>query len=124
MEEKQKLRFKEDGVDKMEIKRFKLVYTIKRDEFYRIKNLNAFDSRVAYNKIRINLFLKCKNKVEYLSNKNILSKWWGGYYQLKDLVNDYSYLDIDIEFYECWKDSLVRGLARGTMNQMRKDGII
>ena len=109
---------------KMKPKRFKLIHFVSREEFYRLKKLDAFEGRIAYNKIRKELYLKSKDIVLNYKNKNIISKWWNDYYKLKDLTENHTYLDIDVEWWENPKDSLVRAFSGMVMHHMKKEGLI
>ena len=104
--------------------RFTLRYTIKRKDFYECQKLDGFKSRMYYTKIRKQLFINSVDKVDRLKNRNFIVKWWNDYKKLKNLTENYTYLDIDIEFWEDSRDSLVRALAGLTIYNMKREGII
>lgn len=108
----------------MEIIRFKLAYTIKRKDFYECQKLDNFRSRMYYNKIRKQLFINSVDEVNRLRNKNFIIKWWNNYKKLKNLTENFTYLDIDVEFWENSRDSLIRALTGLTINNMKKEGLI
>jgi len=108
----------------MRIKRFKLVYYVSREEFNRLKKLDGFNGRIAYNEIRKHLYQKSYNIVLKNMNKNFIVKWWNNYYELKDLTNNYTYLDIDVDWWENPQDSLTRALTGVILHNMKKEGLI
>lgn len=100
------------------------MYNISKKKFLKLKELNYFDSKVAYNKIRKNLYLKSKIKVKEYENRNIFAKWWNNYYELKDLTSNYTYLDIDVVFQETMEDVLKRQLKGMVMYNLKREGLL
>jgi hypothetical protein len=84
----------------MKTKRFELIHFIEREDFYFWKNQNNFNQRIFIMRTKIHLWEKCSLEVQYFKNKSFISKWLHNYYEKKDLIENYTYLDIDIKFYE------------------------
>lgn len=105
----------------MKLVRFKLIHRIKREEFYYWKNVSPFSQRCFIRVTKIYLWEKAKLEVEYFKNKTFVSKWLHDYYNKKNLIENYTYLDIDIVFYE--EFNLARILTPYLIGKMKKEGI-
>jgi len=106
----------------MEIRRFNLILKIKREDFLYWKRQDNFNQRLFLTWSKIYLWENALLDVEYYSNKNIFSKWWNNYYIKKDLIENYTYLDIDVEFYE--EFNLARVLTPILLEKFKQDKII
>ena len=106
----------------MKSKRFELIHYIEREDFCYWKRQDNFCQRYFITLTKILLWEKALLKVQFYKNKNIISKYLNNYYELKDLTENYTYLDIDIKFYETF--SLARIITPFILNNMKKEGLI
>lgn len=104
------------------MKRFNLTYTIKREDFFYWKKQDNFNQRLFITHAKIYLWERCLIDLDYLQHKNFFSKWWNNYYMKKDLIENYTYLDIDISFYE--EFNLAGVLTPILLEKFRMEGII
>ena len=102
--------------------KFKLVHRITRNNFHKLNHLDNFNQKIAHDNIRKKLYIDATYKVLKLENKNFISKWWNNYQELKNLTENYTYLDIEIVWWE--KDAVIRALTEMTMYNMKKGGMI